>query len=358
VTGVSQIAGGVPELEHKPAHGLELIQTAARRGLVAARVKLAALLEAGNTNIDARQLRTWLDEFANSNGAAAYADALLWAQGLGGPRNACRANQLLTAAQRQNVNPDGQLQQRLAQTRNACNGTLTANSGTSQRPAGGISSDEWSKIMQLHGTPTSNSPSSLVQSAAVPAARPATSVATTAASSAPSTPSASNASQPGVAFGVPADATTRDFDKMLALLSYAVYGDPGKLADAQQKADELQNRLARVQADQTLDPLIKPHEVKKLDKAFQAANMKVAEVRNQMAVKAQVEQGYGIQRVHLHAAESEAEVGHVHAEIWATADDVRIVVFRGTDNNTDWVTDAQVGLTPDLAGELSARVNR
>ncbi|CAD6528454.1 lipase family protein [Paraburkholderia metrosideri] len=370
VTGVLQITGGVPELERNPAHGLELIQTAARRGLVAARVKLAALVEAGNTNIDARQVRVWLDEFAGSNGTAAYADATLWSQGLGGQRNACRANQLLQVAQRQNVNPDGQLQQRLAQTLDACNGGLSASNSASQRPAGGISSDEWSKIMQLRGTSTSNGPSSPAQSATLPAGQSVTSAATMGAPSlspvAPSVapappaalaaPSASTASQPGVAVGVPADAATRDFDKMLALLSYAVYADPAKLADAQQKADDLQNRVARVQADQTLDPLIKPHEVRKLDAAFQAASMKVAEVRNQLAVKTQVAQTYGLQRVHLPAAESEAEAGHVYAEIWATQDGRRIVVFRGTDNNTDWVTDAQIGLTPELAGELTARV--
>lgn len=362
VTGALEVAGGVPEIARDAKHGVRLIQTAAQRGVIAARVKLAVLIEAGDTTADPRQARAWLDQSAGTSGAAAYADALLWADGLGGTRNACQANRLLMVAQRQNVNPDGQLQQHLAQTRDACNDSTGGSAGQRPIAGNGISADEWSKIMQLRApqAPTvargSDTPPNVPMASITPANAnaPDVPVAPHAALTPAANPGAN--AQSGVAVGVPADSRTLNLDKLLAQLAYAVYSDPDKLAAAQQKVDELQARAGRVQSDPTLDPLVKPHELRKITDTLQAASLKLAELRNQDNVKTTAIQTYGLQRVRLPSSERDTEAGHVYFEAWALPDGRRIIVFRGTDNNADIVTDAQIGLTPELAGELAARV--
>lgn len=159
-----------------------------------------------------------------------------------------------------------------------------------------------------------------------------------------------------VTVGVPSDAATLRLDKLLAMLSFAVYSDPGKLAASQKAADGLQAKLERIQDDPGRDPLIKAREVKQLQDAVQVANLNTEQLQRQQEVKQAVADTYGARRIRLPDIEKLALAGHVYLEVYALPDGRQAVVFRGTDNSNDVMTDLQIGMTPELVAELAARI--
>jgi len=177
---------------------------------------------------------------------------------------------------------------------------------------------------------------------------------------APVTPGAASVPMPvpapGITLGLPADAPTRDLDRLLAVLAYTVYSDDDKIADARQLVKALNDKAARIAGDSGRDELIRARELDRLQKDIDAAELKLASLQDQMQLKQATVAAWRLRRQHRPQLESTARNGKLHVENYALPDGREIVVFRGTDNGEDILTDLQLGLTPELAAELATRV--
>lgn len=169
-------------------------------------------------------------------------------------------------------------------------------------------------------------------------------------------PASATQTASNVTVGVPSDVATLRLDKLLATLSYAVYSDPEKLAASQKAADDLQAKLERIQNDQDRDPLIKMREVKQLQAALQVASLNREQLQRQLEMKQAVADTYGARRIRLPDIEKLAQSGHVYLEVYELSDGRQAVVFRGTDNSNDVMTDLQIGMTPELVAELASHI--
>lgn len=188
-----------------------------------------------------------------------------------------------------------------------------------------------------------------------PAAGPGTHLADGRNPAAPAPASAPGA-VPAMTLGLPADAATRDLDKLLAVLAYTVYSDDDKIADARQLVKALQDKAERIGNDAGRDPLIRTRELARLQKDIDAAELKLAGLQDAMQLKQDTVAAWGLRRQHRSQLEATARGGKLHMENYALPDGREIVVFRGTDNSEDVLTDLQLGMTPELAAELAARV--
>lgn len=164
------------------------------------------------------------------------------------------------------------------------------------------------------------------------------------------------APDPRIRLGLPSDAQTRDLDKLLAVLSYTVYSDDAKIAEARQQVEQLNGKAERIAGDAGRDELIRKRELGRLQKDIEAAELKLAKLQDQMQLKQDTMAAYGLRRQRRPQLDTTARMGKLYAENYALPDGREIVVFRGTDNSEDIMTDLQLGLTPELAAELATRV--
>lgn len=164
------------------------------------------------------------------------------------------------------------------------------------------------------------------------------------------------APDPRIRLGLPSDAQTRDLDKLLAVLSYTVYSDDAKIAEARQQVEQLHAKAERIGGDAGRDELIRKRELGRLQKDIEAAEPKLANLQDQAQLKQDTMAAYGLRRQRRPQLDYTARMGKLYAENYALPDGREIVVFRGTDNSEDIMTDLQLGLTPELAAELATRV--
>lgn len=166
------------------------------------------------------------------------------------------------------------------------------------------------------------------------------------------TPAAAPGGSQAVALGLPQDPENQNLDKLLATLSWAVYSDAAKLRAAQQGIAKLTGKHERVSVDAGREPTLKKLELSELSKELEARKVKLAELQQQEQIKREASARYGLHPVAAPVYE------RIHQEVYRFNDGRHLVVFRGTDNTDDVMTDAQLALNDETVAEVRRRMRQ
>lgn len=147
---------------------------------------------------------------------------------------------------------------------------------------------------------------------------------------------------------------TADIDRLLAMLSYAVYGSQEQRALAQRKLDELDETVSRIEADEGRNPGIRNRELATLAAKLQKAQRKLAEQDRMLGLKADLVAAGDATPVPFDAA---SKTNKAYYEHYRLRDGRHVVVFRGTDNRDDIETDIDLATTPDTLNEIAAHMD-
>jgi hypothetical protein len=140
----------------------------------------------------------------------------------------------------------------------------------------------------------------------------------------------------------------RDFDKMLAWLSYAIYATPRKVANAQE--DLINTHIKRNKINGNEFRYEKSAELKALDESIARQERRVERLQTMLDYKKQAEKRFGIKLV----ASSTSK--YILWERFRTSDKKEIIVFRGTESVIDIDTDFQILFTPESIARFASRL--
>ncbi|CAN7442388.1 hypothetical protein [Massilia sp. LjRoot122] len=163
------------------------------------------------------------------------------------------------------------------------------------------------------------------------------------------------AGPPGPADGSPPPmvAQAPDFDRLLALLSFAVYSDNEKYVQTREEIEELSAKMARIESDPARNPGIRAKELKKLARMLESAQRTLAEHAQMLAVKDKLPTTHGLMAVENDRARKSDRMFFEH---FRTREGRHVIVFRGTDNRADFETDFQLATTPEMLGEIAEKL--
>jgi pimeloyl-ACP methyl ester carboxylesterase len=155
--------------------------------------------------------------------------------------------------------------------------------------------------------------------------------------------------------GMPTDAATFELDKFLSQVAYAVYSDAQLIDDSNASLQKAQKQLALIENDTRRDEAMRAKEARDARAKIDALSQKLAEQQAQGDIKENVGQVFGARRLSYPSIESFAASKHIYFDSYATSDAKRVIVFRGTANKDDVLTDLKIGMTPELFTELANR---
>ena len=155
--------------------------------------------------------------------------------------------------------------------------------------------------------------------------------------------------------GMPSDRATYDLDKFLSQVAYAVYSDAQQVADTSASLQKAQKQLDTIENDPLRDALIRAKEVKDARSSIEALGQKLDALQAQNAIKDSVGSEFGARHTSFPVIEAYAATKHIYFDSYQTADAKRVIVFRGTANKDDVLTDLKLGMTPELFAELATR---
>jgi len=144
-----------------------------------------------------------------------------------------------------------------------------------------------------------------------------------------------------------------EIDRLLSLLSLAVYSDQRKIDAVQAEIGDIDATIGRIEADPNRNPGVRARELRKLALALEAKQRALAGHENMLALKAGLPASHGLTAVPIERAHRSDKI---HMEHYRTVAGHHIIVFRGSDNRHDFETDFQLATTPEMLAELAARL--
>lgn len=166
-----------------------------------------------------------------------------------------------------------------------------------------------------------------------------------------------SAGQPGPVEGGPppmvAEAPPPELDRLLSLLSLAVYSDHDKYLRTSEEIEELGAKMARIEADPGRSPGIRAKELKRLARALEDKQRALAEHAKMLAEKEKLPTVHGLTPVEKDRARTSDRMFYEH---YRSRQGHHIIVFRGTDNRADFETDFQLATTPEMLGEIADKL--
>ncbi len=153
------------------------------------------------------------------------------------------------------------------------------------------------------------------------------------------------AAPPGTAaeplqFGAPRAAATRRMSQLLSLLSYTVYTNPERIAQAQRQVDEVSDAVRRSQADDGHSKALQALETADLEKQLAVQKKRLQQLLAMQGLKAAAQAQFGATFV------EGVSYKDLYYERFSLADGRSVVVYRGTSNMKDLKTDMQLVLSP------------
>lgn len=162
-------------------------------------------------------------------------------------------------------------------------------------------------------------------------------------------------SLPPVKAGMPTDPAVNNLDRFLSRVSYAVYSDSAQVAEIESNLGTARQLVDAAQSDTKRDGLIAGKALSDATSKVDALGKKLEQSRAELKLKDSVVSDFGARQTHFPSIESFASAGGVYFDSYRYSDGRTVVVFRGTANQNDVMTDLQIGLTPELLAGLIAR---